>query len=512
MLLIDLPSEVLLLILSHLNIHQILSLRQTCSTLATVTRDRGIWLKLLQQQERKLPLPLALRAHDSPARMNLSSSALENIVTSNSLVDELWSLPRQSEFRKLEPKIGSWLLGLETFLDRWVFAIYGDGYLNVWDLEGEGEGRWANSTYTGHYSSHTSTFDEKNLVLTLAVVASGTFTALHRTVVVYEIQLSATSGVNFKVISTFPLENSYTIRRIEFQKRFLVFSHLCTIIINRWNDRNDDISEFDSCNVRTYIEEREEMYTTIHSVELAGPYMLVLKTRSVEVHPLPLQFCATKPSRPLPILRHDFRTYSFRDFRLGEVEKTGDCYIVKFLASDVVQGLFYFSSTITIPSDPQEDPSLRIDLLYVYPIAPTIRVRRLTTHDNVASSEETTERLVLHTGHVRSPFFVSAFAMGSQGMRGVWIERRRGTMAKHIVTCRFNIDMGEEEEEERDVDGSDVPIFLDGRVVHTFKSFNLNEDLMHCVFGEIGGMIIVGNRSGEVLLLDIGASVNRSHD
>ncbi|KAG7093454.1 hypothetical protein E1B28_007131 [Marasmius oreades] len=417
----------------------------------------------------------------------------------------------------LQPRVRSCLLGLEVFLDRWVLAIYADGFLNVWDLEGEGQSRWANTTiHPDQCASYTSTFDTTSLRVTLAVVASRILPAISRKAMVYEIQLSETCAPTFNVICVFPLSaSSSTARRLDVSKGLLAFSQLCTISLFRWpSNHRDDIFESDSCNIRTYQEEREEMYTTIHTLEFVGPYILVLKTRSVEIHPIPPQFCNTNTPCTLPTLRHHFRKYSFRDFCVAQVEKNGDdTYVVKFLASDVIQGLFFFSSTITIPSNPLEEPTLHVDLVYIHSMIPSIPVRRLKQNEHALQPSDeasgSSGRLVLNTGHVRSPFFVSAFAMGPQGMRGVWIERRRGTMAKHIVTCRFTTETEEEGEEllgdsEAEAGLADAPILLDGRVVHTLKSPDLNEDLMHCALGEVGGIIVVGNRSGDVLLLDIG--------
>ena len=217
-------------------------------------------------------------------------------------------------------------------------------------------------------------------------------------------------------------------------------------------------------------------YTTINSLQIIGPYLFVLKTRSAEIHPLPQGFLPEScGSSALPIARHQFRTYNFRAFYLTDIETLEESYVVKFLASDVIQGLFFFRATINIPSDGHNDPSLIVETLCVYPMAAGIPVRQPevrsgeTTYGADAGSQE---RLALNTGHVRSPFFVSACSLGPQGKRGIWVERRRGVMDKNIVACRFTPETSQRNDIESD--DSDIPVLLTGQVVHTLRSYDLN--------------------------------------
>ncbi|KAL0572426.1 hypothetical protein V5O48_009544 [Marasmius crinis-equi] len=504
MLLSDLPSEVLFLIIAYLDIHQIISLRQTCTRLAQITRNKGIWIDFLDLQGKTLPLRRDI------SESTLSAKAVEDIVVMNSLIDDLWSLPRETELRKLEPKRGECLLGLEVFLDRWVLAVYADGYLNIWDLAQEdGTGcRWAYTRMVREKcTSYVASFDPGTLRLSLGTVAL-TMAPIRQTAVIYEIQLSERSHPVFKFLRTLPLPSAGIIRQLDLSHRLLISSHQCTVFISRWSDDCDAVRERDTRRMRTHLEELEEMYTTIHALRVIGPYILVLKTRSVEIHPFPSGlFAESRQSNSLPILRHHFQTYNFRNFHLADLESRQESYALKFFASDVIQGLFLFRATVTVPSDSGSEPTLNVETLFVYPMVPGIPVRRPRPPQDHAVSTgvevQSHERLVLDTGHVRSPFFISACALGPQSMRGIWIERRRGVMDKNILTCRFTPEAHDGDDEEPGDIG--MPLLLSGQVVHTLRSFDLNEDLMHCAFGEVGGCIVLGNRSGDVLLLDIGA-------
>ncbi|KAJ8095026.1 hypothetical protein PM082_010244 [Marasmius tenuissimus] len=450
---------------------------------------------------------LPLRRHIS-SETGLSGKEIEDMVVVNSLIDEMWLLPRETAIRKLEPKIGECLLGIEFLLDRWVLGVYADGFLNIWDLAAGEQGCiWNHARMEREKcSSYVANFDSETLRVTLGMMTIAT-APIRQAAMIYEIQLSDMGPPVFNILCTFPISSSSIIRQLDLSRRFVILSRQCTVNILRWNDDCDVVLEQDTNSIRTHLEELEEMYTTIHALKVIDPYLFVLKTRSVELHPLPqgllLESCRTIS---FPVLRHQFRTYNFRAFYLTDIETREDSYVLKFLASDVIQGLFLFRAIVTIPSDDQNDPTLTVETLYVYPMAPGIPVRRSGPSPDKAAlvaDAGPQERLVHNTGHVRSPFFISACALGPQGKRGVWIERRRGVMDKNIVACRFTPETLQRDN--ADSEDPDLPILLAGQIVHTLRSYDLNEDLMHCVFGEVGGCILLGNRSGHVLVLDIGA-------
>ncbi|KAI3619272.1 hypothetical protein WG66_012952 [Moniliophthora roreri] len=483
----SLPSEVLLLILYQLDIYHILLLRQTCTRLADFTRDKAVWLSLLHIQQHTLPLPRALRRGPSDYVDALAHDELEAIVTSNQLVDDLWLLPRnEQDFAQLQPRRGDYLIGLEVFMDRWVLGVYGDAWLNMWDLDLDG--RWSShriSVGTGRekVSSYIARLDEERQRVTLVIAG-----AHPQATYLYEIVLSGpASGSSpvFNALHKISLASFHIVQEIDTSREeyCLAFSRLSSIQLVRWPTHGNSNKDPDSCFIRTEMEELDEMYTFIHAIQFMHPYLLVLKTRSVEAHPIPSSFQPTTPQN-LPTLRHNIPKYNFREVRVAAVDTRSRT--IKFLASDVIQGLFYFVAKLTLEGEPMLDVRLEC----VYPMSHGISYRQ-PREDEVLDTP---------TNHVRSPFFVSAYALGSQGVRGAWIERRRGSMEKNIIACRFAprqpLDIIE--------DDVDTPELLDGQVIYKFRSYDLNEDLMHCALGEVGGKIIVGNRAGNVYLLDIG--------
>lgn len=96
------------------------------------------------------------------------AEALEALVISNELVEALWLVPRQSAPVQLSKKHGELLIGLEIFLDRWILAIYADGFINIWDIH-ETNTRWG-CVHTGNdkttsYQAALDDSEEKLLIV-----------------------------------------------------------------------------------------------------------------------------------------------------------------------------------------------------------------------------------------------------------------------------------------------------------------------------------------------------------
>ncbi|KAJ3848662.1 hypothetical protein EV368DRAFT_5461, partial [Lentinula lateritia] len=250
-------------------------------------------------------------------------------------------------------------------------------------------------------------------------------------------------------------------------------------------------------------------------------YIFVFKTRSIELYPTIHSASSSVPPPFLPSLRHVFPSYSFRDVQISEVESEtlaqdssssgydGTRYTLKMLASDVIQGLFYFVANITIPSarhERNQSPILDRNTLL------TSRSSHAAAHDRAVQRRLSTPRSD-SVNSVRSSSFVSTYALGPQGIRAVWIERRRGSTWKKIVSCRltpsssngqemisdldlemWNSDSSEEENSVNQGENLDfITQALDGHTIYS--------DITFCALGEVSGKIVLGNRSGDVFIL-----------
>lgn len=146
---------------------------ETGAHLASITQDKLIWAKLVQKQRGRIPLP-------PDARENLdewTSDALETLVLLNELVDSLWLVPRQSAPVKLNEKMrNKSLIGLEIFSDRWVLAVYADGFVNLWDTEE----RWSCSMHTSihnalSYQAVLDNSEEKLMKLMIVIMTAQSY-------------------------------------------------------------------------------------------------------------------------------------------------------------------------------------------------------------------------------------------------------------------------------------------------------------------------------------------------
>jgi hypothetical protein len=297
-------------------------------------------------------------------------------------------------------------------------------------------------------------------------------------------------------------------------------------------------------------------------VRLVTPYILVFKTRSVELYPLTPMFAGTHTesdtnyvtaSPHLPRLVHRFSSTTFRDISCSDLLPSTDgnskgtkSIRLCFLADDVLQGVFQYMVHIRYPitSYPTSLASLDVDCIGVYAMANNINlaaVRPLrannkltspllaTTAESPAPSpistpSPTPQRPSLpglfghSTAHgVPNPSsrgFVSAVALGPQGKRAVWVERKRGSTMREVFV--WGMDQGFD-----DKDLFTQNIEMDGKVVYTVGSYDLRgdsghfisasslltpfvlEDLTHCAIGEVSGLIILGNRAGDVFRLGL---------
>lgn len=76
--------------------------------------------------------------------------------------------------------------------------------------------------------------------------------------------------------------------------------------------------------------------------------------------------------------------------------------------------------------------------------------------------------------------FVSAFSLGPQGKRAVWVERRRGSLMREIVVWT------KEEGAREDFVGGGRNVGLEGRVVFSQGSYDLRGDHSYFLFSIMG--------------------------
>ena len=152
----------------------------------------------------------------------------------------------------------------------------------------------------------------------------------------------------------------------------------------------------------------------------------------------------------------------------------GQVYEMSLLAYDVIQGLFHFKVEVFVPSlephspvlgarprplvDFDREPKLTVTQIGVYPLGLPPRLSPATSASPSASTSLQHSHPITHRPGTDSPTptfshshflqsighlahgtssgpargFISAFCMGDQGLRAVWVERRRGGTTREI--------------------------------------------------------------------------------
>lgn len=236
--------------------------------------------------------------------------------------------------------------------------------------------------------------------------------------------------------------------------------------------------------------------------------MLIFKTRSVELYPMTSAFTGALPkgdtitSPELPRLVHRFSSTTFRDISSSDFlpahgDGSEDVRSLKFcfLADDVLQGVFQYLVHIRFPatSHPAPPASLDVECIGVYAMANNINiaaVRPLKGNTGLASPLLATSAFSPAPSPLPTPSptpskhnapnqtrghgipnpssrgFVSTIALGPQGKRAVWVERKRGSTMREVFVWATS--QGFE-----DGDIMDQNLTMDGKVVYTVGSYDL---------------------------------------
>lgn len=230
-------------------------------------------------------------------------------------------------------------------------------------------------------------------------------------------------------------------------------------------------------------------FNAILAIRILPAGVFILKTRSAEVHPIPIAL----GGHDFPIARHTFSQCTFREVQLTECDKHsqgGQTVEVGIAASayDVVLGLLLYRFTVSIPSaGPAPLASLDVRLVGVYPIGGSMSLRIFPAGALPRSNEgdeESQQLIVDQYSHITltrrdvptltqsrggSPLgsgsFVAAHCLGKQGMRAVWIQRSRARMIWQLVGCRLPA-LGRH-------DKMALAVELEGSVISSAESYDL---------------------------------------
>ncbi|KAG5650550.1 hypothetical protein H0H81_011867 [Sphagnurus paluster] len=505
-----LPGELVIQIISFLKVPEVLAIRQTCTSLAQISRTRLIWLSLLKQQ--------ALTWHEgSLTSSEITDAALESGVIEAYRTAQSWPRLRRRASTVI-PRAGDLLLSFEVFLERWLICAYSEGLVYLWDL---GRPRISNAVDVPPYPRRCASLDlgSRNwasMVASLDASQKYVILAITRATVpaitrIYRVALRESSTVfdtnDFKHLDTLVSPFAQTARTIDPYRKILVLSSANSVDVVNTNTGSfaspDTMGKAGEVvmSVSAQTEDVEEVFNAVVDSKIIDEYLVVFKSRSLELHPF------TQPSCGLPPMIHHFPSLTFRSLTSSQCLSTTQGFSFNFMGYDFLHGIFHFVAHVhRVPQ------SLEVTCLGVYPMSDTINTRALapllssaSTNDDsseLSGSQQVTDsqwasalfgHRTLGSTAGGSRGFVSALALGPQGKRAVWIERKRGSTVREVLVWA------------QDPAGEQTPglVVIPRCMVHRVVSYDLRADLTHCAIAEVSGRIVLGNRIGELFVLDV---------
>ncbi|KZT21191.1 hypothetical protein NEOLEDRAFT_1181949 [Neolentinus lepideus HHB14362 ss-1] len=273
---------------------------------------------------------------------------------------------------------------------------------------------------------------------------------------------------NYQEIATILSSSAQITRAINPDLHLIAFSRSCYIDVMDWRTQ-------ECFSMSTQSEDLDELWNGIVGVRFCEAYILCVKTRSVELYPLPplpiSSASSTSAPRIRPVTSRAFPNTTFRGVSISHPQLRHDgsfpSWMVSFLAYDVLRGLFHYQVTIELPESGL--PLLTVTLAGVHAMTSLVRSPSIS-----ALAAEISGR---NTGRG----FVSACCLGPEGKRGVWIERTRGSTKRSVMVFSATTPLGAPIREttlwenELDpegrfmVDGAEI----DGRPVFEIGSYDL---------------------------------------
>ncbi|KAG6918182.1 hypothetical protein DXG01_016167 [Tephrocybe rancida] len=232
----------------------------------------------------------------------------------------------------------------------------------------------------------------------------------------------------------------------------------------------------------------DELMNTVISSRIMDPYVLVFKSRSIELHPLVMN--STPEPRP-PAIHHffPFESISFRDISISDYVVHQSCLTFSFLGYDFLRGVFRFEARI-FSGIGGAGPAFEVCCVGIYPLSDNFNRESLhlflspprgdfssdmdasgwqnpSLVPNLPPGLSDTVRTSIRRAELNasSRGFVSAMAIGPEGKRAVWVERRRDSTMREILVWQ-------KKEDER-IEGNEDWVVMPRHMVYRVESYDL---------------------------------------
>ncbi|KAG2138751.1 hypothetical protein BD769DRAFT_1432756 [Suillus cothurnatus] len=474
----NLPVELQLQIVTFLDMEMILSLRKTCTSFSRLTHDRSLWLSLISRMSYILPRPLS-----ESEIATLSTLQLERLIKTAMHVEQMWLLPRKDSFLVQErcnsddiensiPRVRY----LAFVSDHYLLSLGSEGKINLWKINdvfapftAEVFVTFASSTwYPCAYHLNAA-----GSILAIALTHVELVAARVLTISL-DIDGSSESGPPLLVIQgEFSIFPPQVIRAIDADLELALLSNtaLSFEVVN-WRTKAHT-------TIALRANDLGDLWNGITAMRICGPYILVFRMHTVEAFP---------------------HTMTYRRVSLTKTtcikDDESEIYGLSALANDLFHGIFHFYVKLTVGAL----PSLSVLPLGVRPMA-------------VASPQFNTAPLLpplappVPFGIVQDTrTFVSAWALGDYGRRGIWVTRSRTSMIRTVVAFTNPPDVSNTLEGTRvwsndslqaSVDSEGTRL-INGQAVHDIP---LQDDITVCAVSDTTGRMALGSWAGSITIL-----------
>ncbi|KAG1738856.1 uncharacterized protein EDB91DRAFT_1336920 [Suillus paluster] len=503
----NLPVELQLQIASFLDVETILSLRKTCTSLSQFTHARSLWLSLMSRMPHALPWP---RSESDTA--TLSSLQLEHMIKTAVRVEQIWLLPRKDSFLVQDRYDSDDTVGnsiprirhLAFIFDQYLLALGSEGKINLWKISDVFAPFAAEVVVT--YASSTwypSAYHLNAVGSVLAIVLTHVELIAARVLTISLDALNSSESGSPRLVTQgeFSIFPPQVIRAIDADLELALLSNTA--------------SSFDVVNWRTKAQatvalranDPGDLWNGITAMRICGPYILVFRMHTVEAYPLPphITFGVEERSDILPQLTFRFpHTMTYRRVSLTRntcaEDDEPEIYELSALANDLFHGIFHFHVKLTV----HPLPSLSVSPLGVRPMA-------ITSPQFISATLPVDFppplALPVPFGTVQDTrTFVSVWALGDHGRRGVWVARSRTNMSRSVVAFTNPRDVSNTVGEARiwsndslqANDDPERPRLIDGQVIHNIP---LRDDITVCAVSETTGKIALGSWAGSITMI-----------
>ncbi|KAF8449349.1 hypothetical protein L210DRAFT_2660735 [Boletus edulis BED1] len=487
-----LPVELYHQIIIFLDVRDVFALRRTCKHFFALTQERSLWSMMFTRLRATQALPCSRTEFTA-----MSFSQAERVLLTTSKVEASFLHLRErlahhipavkQPYSSMSASACSWRV-LTFISDRFILSVDMTAVM-IWDTmtlasssPAVATSPWAHFTLSnllGHVDCYSALY-----------IAIGRVHADHTSAVIYSVPLPSLEENEHQHgrlhrEAEFPLLDNEMLKHMDpHTGRVLLYLPSTSIHIVHWNDGNR------RSTISLQLDQLDQAWNGVTSLRFCGPYILCFRVRAVEAYPIPTNPPTTEP---LPLLRHRFGPVCFRAVSLSRVRvshcpSSGDVYTIYMLTNDVYQGMFHYRIRITTAPT----PVMSVRVLARGSILPSEPLPLMPGTETRYTLEDIIRRM-----------FVSTWSLGSAGLRGVWVDRQRGSIDRRVVafTTHPRRLRSKAPGVDEDEDASDEPPTMDGKVVHVISSYDLRDDVTTCAVSEWTGRIALGSRIGAISLL-----------